>query len=221
MNPPFSPNAHFLISCERERQVFKLGYDSAHDDQFINFELAKAAQCYMDVALWQLQPGPIVMDELTILEAIQRTWPWEKEAFNPAPSAVGNLVKSGALYSAEKMRIWRRGDKVLANSYDGAINHCAQLIQDELNKEPVPFHEASLTGVDGMCQCVVEKLPGDREILVGLGKDGLKAFRIKRLDEHGRPAVLTFMLTQDAFAALIRCSHKIRLLEDSLTPKHG
>jgi hypothetical protein len=211
--------AHRLIGHERERQVFKLGYDSAHDDQHVNFELAKAAQCYLDVATWQLQPGPIQTGDLDTAEIIQRSWPFEPETFKPDTNPINNLVKAGAMFSAEKMRIWRKGHKSVATSYDASINHCAALIAAEMDREPVPYHEAKLEGTNEVFRCVVEKLPENREILVGLGKDGVRAVRVKRMDDTGRTSVLNFRLTKDAFEALMRAGHRIWLLENEPMPK--
>ncbi len=138
---PFTPSAHYLIACERERQVFKLGYDSAHDDQHKHFELAKAAQCYLDIANGKITGEPISLLKLDSL------WPWGPECLSPGNDAASNLVKAGALFTAEKMRIWRTGDKVLAASYDASINECARLLTIELGQDnapkPDPIHEAA------------------------------------------------------------------------------
>ncbi len=133
MNPSFQPSAHHLIACERERQVFKLGYDSAHDDQHKNFELAKAAGAYFNVAIWQIRLGPEESAKSLEIVTIEERWPFQ-ERFKPAETPKENLTIAGALYTAEKMRIWRTGDKVLAQSYDASINECARLLTIELNK---------------------------------------------------------------------------------------
>jgi hypothetical protein len=83
----------------------------------------------------------------------------------------------------------------------------------------VPYHEAKLEGPNEVFRCVVEKLPENREILVGLGKDGVRAVRVKRMDDTGRTSVLNFRLTKDAFEALMRAGHRIWLLENEPMPK--
>jgi hypothetical protein len=86
-----------LIAEERERQVSVEGWTPEHDDEHDTNELTDAAICYALFASEGLRSH----QELT------RRWPWEPEWWKPAPNAVRNLVKAGALIAAEIDRLQR------------------------------------------------------------------------------------------------------------------
>lgn len=80
-----------LIAEERNRQMEKLGWSAENDDRWVNGELVDAALVYL--------PIPIVRD-----------WPWS----GSRPSLrdqKSNLVKAGALISAELDRLNRKENK--------------------------------------------------------------------------------------------------------------
>lgn len=90
-----------LIALERERQVNEEKYDAAHDDAHTDFELSRAALCYVAegaVCTRGASPMPLCYEE----------WPW-KDALDWKPSTdpIRNLVKAGALIAAEIDRLRR------------------------------------------------------------------------------------------------------------------
>lgn len=81
-----------LIFQERNRQISDEGYDSEHDKNYVNNELADAAICYLvDPQHRDTQPFP---------------WPWNDEYWKPTPeNRIRELEKAGALIAAEIDRI--------------------------------------------------------------------------------------------------------------------
>lgn len=80
--------AHQIV-VERRRQLDAEGYTWGHDDQHRSGELLLAALAYM------CYPG----DDI---------WPWDADSYKPGPDPIRNLVKAGALISAEGDRLLRR-----------------------------------------------------------------------------------------------------------------
>jgi hypothetical protein len=96
-----------LIAAERKRQIEKEGYSATHDDMHEHSgQLAAAAITYADTALIQQCWTPDA-HEREITDAMVSRWPWEEEAFKPAPEPIRNLVKAGALIAAEIDRLQR------------------------------------------------------------------------------------------------------------------
>jgi hypothetical protein len=87
-----------LITHERARQIAVEGWDSDHDDQHRHGELSAAAQCY--------------------ISNNAAGWPWDKKWWKPGGSepkdAVRRLAKAGALIRAERERLERREQEVVA-----------------------------------------------------------------------------------------------------------
>lgn len=100
-----------LIERERERQIAKEGYDSAHDAQHDGGELSEAACCYANLASSQTRGAgaeeirPLILDGFDSM----LTWPFDDEDFKPVEDPIRNLVIAGALIAAEIDRLQRRG----------------------------------------------------------------------------------------------------------------
>ena len=78
-----------LIAAERERQISVEGWSAAHDAQYTDQELPKAAMCYA------LGHGPCHDDEEP-----PHPWPWPAEWWKPT-TPIRDLAKAGALIAAE------------------------------------------------------------------------------------------------------------------------
>jgi hypothetical protein len=87
-----------LIAEERKRQIEKEQWTFEHDD-IVNddFQLAQAAECYLDRYLWGRS------------EDLPHYWPWDRRWWkpDPNPNRLRDLVKAGALIAAEIDRIQR------------------------------------------------------------------------------------------------------------------
>ena len=80
-----------LIAQERIRQIEVEGFDSAHDCEHTNGELAGAGACYA-LYFWSRTDA-------------ERLFPW-KDWFKPSETdRIRNLVKAGALIAAEIDRL--------------------------------------------------------------------------------------------------------------------
>lgn len=84
------------INAERHRQQEKEGYDHAHDDEHVDFELTDAAQCYLMVAMGQVEDPSVPPEQ----------WPWAENEWKPS-TRIRNLEKAGGLLMAEKERLER------------------------------------------------------------------------------------------------------------------
>ncbi|GAB3975622.1 hypothetical protein GCM10028806_33590 [Spirosoma terrae] len=92
--------AYELILAERNRQITALGYAPHHDNQYVNHELEKAADCYAT------HPSSrALMQESTI----PIDWPWDPIWWKPGDRN-RELVKAGALYLAQKDLLVRKGE---------------------------------------------------------------------------------------------------------------
>lgn len=80
--------AHRILA-ERRRQISSEGYSAAHDDSHSGGEILLASLAYL------CYPG----DDI---------WPWTADSYKPSPDPIRNLVKAGALISAEGDRLLRR-----------------------------------------------------------------------------------------------------------------
>lgn len=96
-----------LIAAERQRQVSVEGWTPSHDDGHGKFEMARAARCYVESAIYQGRP--LMRPEIPVL------WPWEPECWKPSGDSVRDLVRAGALIAAEIDRLQRLRAKVVAD----------------------------------------------------------------------------------------------------------
>lgn len=204
-------SAMSLILRERQHQTLELGYDSAHDDQHTSFQLSKAAECYRHAA------EAIIAGE-TPGEGCARDWPWS-QTFKPRPCPIDNLVVAGALFMAEKMRIRRKGDKPLSDSYDASIQHCVDSIDKLLADRPIDYSEAHLKKVNEMFHAAKEIIDKDRAVRVSVSDSGYKHIQILGRDLNGRAFELEFGLSPEAFEALGRAMHRIALYELEKKPR--
>lgn len=85
-----------LIAAERLRQIDKEDFDSTHDDNHNNGELAAAAMSYIQHASLN-HPVDWVLE---------MSWPWHEDDFKPS-EPIRELVKAGALIAAEIDRLVR------------------------------------------------------------------------------------------------------------------
>ncbi len=103
-----------MIAAERRRQVEQESWTGAHDDGHVNGQLALAAACYaieaagrgsVDYRLSQGKNGGLYVS----VDALGLYWPFDSADWKPG-SEVRNLVKAGALISAEIDRRLRAGE---------------------------------------------------------------------------------------------------------------
>lgn len=105
LNPDFTGADR--IAAERKRQVDKEGYDSSHDDEHIDGELAMAASCY--AATERIYTKREVGNEDVWFE---NPWPWDdfddkRRTMYTNKERIRILEKSGALIAAEIDRLLR------------------------------------------------------------------------------------------------------------------
>jgi hypothetical protein len=79
-----------LIGDERNRQIIKKGFTTDHDKQHLDNELLIAAILYAVYA-----DGPYTKDRVPTM------WPFENMSWKLSEDSIRNLVKAGALISAE------------------------------------------------------------------------------------------------------------------------
>jgi hypothetical protein len=86
-----------LIAEERKRQMEQEGWNTDHDDDHYNEELAAAASCYA-------RPD----ERGDKGNGVPEYWPWDDKWWKPTPKdRVRELVKAGALIAAEIDRLQR------------------------------------------------------------------------------------------------------------------
>lgn len=88
---------------ERLRQVAAEGFDSAHDDQHSNFEMAAAASTY---ALNVVRRNKLQAPDLSAPAARAIGWPWSDPDWKPRTPRE-DLVRAAALLIAEIDRLDR------------------------------------------------------------------------------------------------------------------
>ena len=97
-----------LVAEERQRQVAVEGFDAAHDDQWVNGELASGAQAYLEIAVAQADqyyttsPGPGQIEGVKF--GLPNCFPvdvWSEYWWKPGPDRLRNLIKAAALLQAE------------------------------------------------------------------------------------------------------------------------
>ncbi len=122
MNP-----AKDLIAAERQRQISAEGYTPENDDTYTKGQLQRAGDCY---AATPDNRGTF-------------KWPWAKEHFKPTPdNRCRELVKAGALYTAELERLNRAGitDKFTLKD----VRECLHMTTVELENEISQFYESTM-----------------------------------------------------------------------------
>lgn len=83
------------VMTERLEQIFKHGYDQAHDNEHPLINLVLAASCYGGVAFSVLYGN----SPLAAQRYYAPVWPWQPESFKPRDTRA-NLVKAAALLLA-------------------------------------------------------------------------------------------------------------------------
>jgi|SRR5579863_7300548 len=96
-----------LIAAERQRQIDVENWTPEHDDEHDFQELAKAGVCYAHYAILVNLQGH---DPATFWEEYESLWPWDKQWWKPSDDPIRNLVKAGALLSAEIDRLQRKAE---------------------------------------------------------------------------------------------------------------
>ncbi len=91
-----------LIARERERQIFKEGFSTEHDDKHTGGELGQAAESYLAAVTTPDEEGD---ENGKVRPAFD--FPWDKNWWKPSPDPIRNLVKAGALIAAEIDRLQR------------------------------------------------------------------------------------------------------------------
>jgi hypothetical protein len=125
-------NGSELIAAERQRQLDEEGWTPAHDDTHTGFQLAMAADSYLSLVS---KPDDGVGKDGKPLP--EWNWPWEIDWWKPAPDAIRNLVKAGALIAAEIDRLQRQ-----AASKPPEAVACAQEWRCECGAAPSPTSAA-------------------------------------------------------------------------------
>ena len=100
-NSPKVTTGAVLIAAERLRQIEKDKWTPQHDDYYSVGQLATAAICYTEVAV-------CVVSGLPLRNSILGLWPWDYQWWKPSADPIRNLIKAGALISAEIDRLQRR-----------------------------------------------------------------------------------------------------------------
>ena len=95
-----------LIAAERQRQIDVEKWDSSHDDEHKQGELAEAASSYADLAAYQSAVPNASIDNRRPLG-----WPFESTWWKPSHDPIRNCVKAAALLAAEIDRLQRAKDK--------------------------------------------------------------------------------------------------------------
>ena len=96
----YPPNGIGRISAERVRQIEQEEYDSEHDQQHWDEDLARAAVCY---ALPYSERHNLLGGRGASAPAL---WPWRESDWKPSPDdRIRELEKAGALIAAEIDRL--------------------------------------------------------------------------------------------------------------------
>jgi len=91
-----------LIARERTRGINVEGWTAKHDDIHRNGELALAANCYAEMAYYQIGTSFERASHMA-----SRAWPFEMSWWKPCIDPQDNLIKAGALIAAEIDRLNR------------------------------------------------------------------------------------------------------------------
>lgn len=98
-----------MIAMERGRQMYGEGWDTAHDDEHTDSELAFAAAtycilCRVDDGIKSCFGPP--EDRTGYMRLAMETWPWSLSDLKPH-GHIRNLARAGALIAAEIDRLQR------------------------------------------------------------------------------------------------------------------
>lgn len=115
-----TPGAQIIMD-ERKRRVQYDRETAAHDDGFINGEIAAAAQCYMCVPEHRKMRG--------VLVPVPENWPFSAAQWRPG-ERIRELAIAGALFLAEGERLKRLGKPEDALQIQGLAMACARAIDD-------------------------------------------------------------------------------------------
>jgi len=88
---------------ERLRQVSEEGFDTAHDDEHRDGEIAAAAASYVISIL----PADTLGDNDLMIDLLDELWPWGNCWWKPSDDPKRNIIKAMALLAAEYDRIER------------------------------------------------------------------------------------------------------------------
>lgn len=116
-----------IILQERQRQISEEGWTPEHDDQHVNGELQKAADCYYEFA----------EDDNYFKSKVPLHWPWEPKWWKPK-NQFENYKRAGALYRAEMERLERKNGLYGREFTDLRID----LRQCEIKIDEILSHEA-------------------------------------------------------------------------------
>ena len=84
---------------ERKRQIEREGWTPEHDDNYLDFEMARAASCYAkEASTYWMDRDPA--------QSAPKNWPWDEVYWKPK-GARPDLVRAGALILAEIERLDR------------------------------------------------------------------------------------------------------------------
>ena len=106
---PTTQGAEDVLS-ERMRQIFNEGFESAHDDTHNQFDLAEAANSYI-----QFAHHMYVNKSLYRAQFMPKSWPWHSSWWKPKDPR-RDLVRAAALIIAEIDRLDREAQKQNAQS---------------------------------------------------------------------------------------------------------
>ncbi|HVQ60356.1 MAG TPA: hypothetical protein VMS60_15760 [Solirubrobacterales bacterium] len=97
-----------LIAAERRRQSSCEGYDTKHDDEHLEADLAAAAIAYAIHGYRRGAGDDCGWDERALESAsLEDWWPWCATEFKPTGDPIRDLTKAGALIAAEIDRLLR------------------------------------------------------------------------------------------------------------------
>lgn len=124
--------AHKLINDERQRQISVEGWTESHDDQHDYGEMAKAALAYYLSATGRCSLRA---------DGAPLGWPWDVKWWKPK-EPMRDLVRSGALFVAEKERLRRLpGSGSLKRDRAARMDPKIQMVVNVLVGFPHPPHE--------------------------------------------------------------------------------
>ena len=95
------------IAAERQRQIEREGWDSAHDDEHGFGELLSAARAYCCFAWKQIDVHCGWTQEMVDEYIAEQLWPWDERYWKPSGDPIRNLERAGALIAAEIDRLLR------------------------------------------------------------------------------------------------------------------
>jgi hypothetical protein len=103
-----------LIRAERARQISAEGYTPEHDAAHQDGELARAAACYATPPQHRKADTRFTIRDNRYM-LVPQGWPWHPDDWKPA-SRLRDLVRAGALVTAERDRIAAEIDRLLAQA---------------------------------------------------------------------------------------------------------